>query len=199
MAVMTKRRMISRPKKTSAQVLYEQLKRKAVEKKPLPIFKPLTTKEKKTKKKIREWGETVEGWKSRKIGQKIPFLSQVAKQAKGALRHQRKRAIKGTEDIIAGVLPDSSWISELIYFEDEKKVHAMLDGRKYTFYHIEETLFNAWYAGAAATRTQDKQRRWNINDFPSLGAFFNTRIIKWVGSKGKKIRVDLFPSSKGWL
>lgn len=109
------------------------------------------------------------------------------KARKNALKHQRKRSLKGAKAIQEGGMIDSSWISELRYFPNEEKVWTLFQGRKYTFRNVPEGLFNAWYAGAAATTTSDtsKERRWNIYDFPSLGAFFNQRIKKkYKGSKG---------------
>jgi len=122
---------------------------------------------------------------------KIPIISQVAKHAKASVRRQRKRALKGVEAIQQGALPPSSWIRALEYVETSDgvgSVHAAFTKRWYTFKNVPETLFNAWYAGAAATTTSDKSkaRRWSIHDFPSVGAFFNQRIKgKYSFSRGK--------------
>jgi len=177
MAVKTlvkRRRMITKKKKSPAQRLLELSQKREHEKlvRLSHLMEPESYKSK--------TGVFTPGFK-------IPKLSQVAKQAKAKLRHQRKRALKGSKDIIAGAKIDSSWISELTYDIENEKVHTIFEGRKYTFYNVPETLFNAWYAGAAATTTADKKRRWNLHDYPSLGAFFNQRI------KNK------YKHSRGWM
>lgn len=99
------------------------------------------------------------------------------RQTKAAKRKQWKRAITGAKRIAQGKHLDSSWITELQWFPDGR-AWALFEERKYTFFNIPEALFNAWFAGAAATTTSDPTgaRRWTIYDFPSLGAFFNQRI-----------------------
>lgn len=116
----------------------------------------------------------------------LPPLSIAAKTKKAALRHQRKRIMAGAEAAQQGRMLKSSWVNHLSYIqegdEDTGKVHVLFNDRKYTYFNVPESLFNAWFAGGATTTTEDtrKVKRWKIHDPFSLGAFFNQYIKpKW--------------------
>ena len=120
---------------------------------------------------VKELIQNLEVQKSR-----VPAVPQTAvvKQKKADLRHQQKRAIKGAQQILAGQMIDSSWITSLEWFPDER-VWVTLNGRKYTWKNVPEAIFNSWYRGAATCMTNDISggRRWLKGDSPSLGAYFN--------------------------
>ena len=69
----------------------------------------------------------------------------------------------------------SSFITEMQYFEEERKVWVKLSGKKYTIRNVMEHVFVGWYKGQASCTTDDarKVKRWWIDKTPSLGAFWN--------------------------
>jgi len=82
-------------------------------------------------------------------------------------------------------LMPSSFVDELIYWEDTHVVNVLLNGRWYSVYNVPQGIFTAWFQGAATCMTDDAQRtkRWIVGKTPSLGAFFNHYI------KSRKYRI----------
>lgn len=91
-------------------------------------------------------------------------------------KRQKRRLTKQRKE---GFKIDSSWVHELRYFMEERKVWTLFNGKKYTYFNIPQAVFTSWWEGAATCITDDteKSKRWFVGKTPSLGAFFNSNIL----------------------